>query len=272
MSKYLKNIAQIAENSTIRSVSVLIESVNDEKIEQRIDLDLKLSIQATIASVFKPEQVKEIIITKIDSNPKNIIKGPNQLIRKNIDIYCSIYTAPLADNTLIKIPENGTHFKEVFDYTIDHNTPYWKSLRKKVGHSLLLLPATAALIFNQGKILLAKGPNIDKWMIPGGLMAENELISQTVIREAKEETGLEIKPVKQLGVYTGEQFVTTYSNQDQVQIICFPFICEITGGTLNPLDRDEIEMCRFFDLDDIPPLKGEEWYSVLKAGIEAMYL
>lgn len=52
-----------------------------------------------------------------------------------------------------------------------------------------------AIILDEGKILLEKrknAPGKGKWSIPGGLVDLGEGIKQAVIREVKEETGLDV--------------------------------------------------------------------------------
>ncbi|MFJ8459002.1 NUDIX hydrolase [Lysinibacillus xylanilyticus] len=59
---------------------------------------------------------------------------------------------------------------------------------------------SGAVIFNkQNKILLKKDP-IRGWELPGGCVETNETIKETVIREVKEETGIEVEVIKFCGV------------------------------------------------------------------------
>ncbi|GIN85786.1 ADP-ribose pyrophosphatase [Heyndrickxia sporothermodurans] len=51
----------------------------------------------------------------------------------------------------------------------------------------------------QGKILLKKDP-IRGWELPGGLVEKGETFKDAVIREVKEETGIDIEVIKFCGV------------------------------------------------------------------------
>ena len=52
-------------------------------------------------------------------------------------------------------------------------------------------------ILHEFKVLLIFHRKLFKWLPPGGHVDENELPSDTAIREAREETGLEIELVSQ---------------------------------------------------------------------------
>ena len=74
-----------------------------------------------------------------------------------------------------------------------------------------------AVILDEGKILLEKrknAPGKGKWSIPGGLVDLGESIEQAVIREVKEETGLEVYEPRLVDVVNyvslGEQGAVRY--------------------------------------------------------------
>lgn len=57
----------------------------------------------------------------------------------------------------------------------------------------------AVILNNENKLLLKKDP-IRGWELPGGHVETNETFKEAVIREVKEETGIEIEILKFCGV------------------------------------------------------------------------
>jgi 8-oxo-dGTP pyrophosphatase MutT (NUDIX family) len=59
-----------------------------------------------------------------------------------------------------------------------------------------------AIIFDEnGKVLLSHRRDIDAWNLPGGGVETRELPDEAVIREVREETGLEVIIERLVGVY-----------------------------------------------------------------------
>jgi 8-oxo-dGTP diphosphatase len=64
--------------------------------------------------------------------------------------------------------------------------------------------STAIIPYPGGNILLIKRNTIPfkgYWALPGGRMDPGEIIEQTIIREVKEETGLDVTIVRKIGEY-----------------------------------------------------------------------
>lgn len=131
---------------------------------------------------------------------------------------------------------------------------YLRNLRARVGHDLLMMPAVGAIILNEdGHVLLQRRTDNNQWGLPGGAIDPGEEISEALIREVKEETGLDVVLDRLTGVYAGKEYITTYPNGDTVQIIAIIFICRITGGELlADGDGDETAELRYFPVNALP--------------------
>ncbi len=136
-------------------------------------------------------------------------------------------------------------------------TGYLGRLREYVGHDLLLVPAAAACIRDEeGRILLLRRSDGDNlWGFPGGMMELGERADEAVVREVREEIGLEVEPVALIGVYSAPEYIFVYPNGDQVQAVMVFFECRIVGGELRP-DMQEILGARYFGPEDeLPPMR-----------------
>jgi 8-oxo-dGTP pyrophosphatase MutT (NUDIX family) len=129
-------------------------------------------------------------------------------------------------------------------YAQERLTPYYPILRKHVGHAPVILPGVMAVIRNDaGHVLIVCRADGNLFDVVGGYCDLGETTTAAVIREAREETGLEIEPVRIIGVYS-EQMLFTYPNGDVVHGVGVAFDCRVTGGTLRA-DRDEIKEASF---------------------------
>ena len=130
---------------------------------------------------------------------------------------------------------------------------YVARLRACVGNDLLVLSSAACIRDEQGRILLLRRSD-GMWSMPGGMLEPGESLEQAVVREVREETGLEVEPTALIGVYSDPEYIFTYPNGHQVQPIIAFFECRVVGGTLQP-DREEILEARYFGPEDeLPPL------------------
>ena len=77
---------------------------------------------------------------------------------------------------------------------------YIHGLRPLIGHRKIILNAATTIIERDGRILLQRRADNGKWGLIGGLLEMNETYEEAAIREAREETGLEIRLESFLGI------------------------------------------------------------------------
>jgi len=129
---------------------------------------------------------------------------------------------------------------------------YVSWLRARIGPRKVLLPCTAALVRNEaGALLWGYSKDFDCWVVPGGYMELGESIVSSVQREALEETGAHVVPVKLIGIYAGPRFEVSYPNGDEVQAFTFALECRMLGGILQP-DPNEVSELRFWERGTMP--------------------
>jgi ADP-ribose pyrophosphatase YjhB (NUDIX family) len=68
-------------------------------------------------------------------------------------------------------------------------------------------------------------------------MESGESVIETCIRETLEETGLEVRIIRLLGVYSSPHRLVEYSDGNRYQIVALNFEAEPIGGTLSLSDE-----------------------------------
>lgn len=131
--------------------------------------------------------------------------------------------------------------------------PHIVYLRERVGHITLLTPAAAAIIRDErGHVLLIRRGDGRGWSLPGGIMEPGERIADCVVRETREETGLEVEPLRLVGIYSDPAFMQiTFPNGDQAHLVSATFECRVVGGRLRPDGEESLEVA-YFAPDALP--------------------
>lgn len=106
-----------------------------------------------------------------------------------------------------------------------------------------------AAMFREGRILLVKERADGGWTLPGGWADVGDSPGRAVEREAREESGYEVRAVKLAAVYDRNRHEHTPLLYHIWKLF---FICEITGGS--PAPSIETEAVEFFARDQLPPL------------------
>lgn len=103
-------------------------------------------------------------------------------------------------------------------------------------------------VVHEGKVLLVRRtmhPEIGKWSIPAGFLDHGENPEETAVREALEETNLNVAIEKLIGVFHNSP------GQGGASIFIM-YKAKLLGGTLRP--GDDADAAAFFDPDDLPEL------------------
>ena len=126
---------------------------------------------------------------------------------------------------------------------------YIKNLRKLIGHRKFIHPGARIIIENeQGQILMIRRKDNGNWGLPAGGLEENETIRECIIREVKEETGLDILELQVIGIGSDPAIETVqYPNQDVIQYFNVEFYSNNYGGEITVLDEEEIASAEFVD-------------------------
>ena len=109
------------------------------------------------------------------------------------------------------------------------------------------VPAVAVILQRRQEIVLVQRkfePRAGDWSLPAGFVEWGESAEETAVREAKEETNLDIAVRGLYGVYAAREYW-------DYQILLVVYRAEILGGELRAGD-DAVE-ARFFAFAQLPP-------------------
>lgn len=129
---------------------------------------------------------------------------------------------------------------------------YVRQLRGKVGNSLVLTPSVWGLVFDEQRhLLLQKRADNGRWAGPAGAIDPEDSPTDAVVREAWEETGVLVEPVRVLAVFGGAAYAHTFSDGDQIINYGIIFECKFVSGRPTP-DGIEAMDVNFFPLPSLP--------------------
>ena len=117
------------------------------------------------------------------------------------------------------------------DYFYDPKAPKPNSIK----------PAAAVALFDgDGRILLLRRKDNDKWTMPGGAMDFGESLAECAVREVREETGFDIGISGLIGTYTDPNVLIAYSDGEIRQEFTLVYAAKIKSGELT-IDHESKE-------------------------------
>ncbi len=108
---------------------------------------------------------------------------------------------------------------------------------------------TRAAIFKDDKILLVRERMAQQWSLPGGWNDYDQTTAQNCAKEAREESGRIVKPVKLIAVQDRNHHNKPILATNVTKVF---YLCEEQGGEFVP--NDETDACDYFALDNLPEL------------------
>lgn len=122
------------------------------------------------------------------------------------------------------------------------------AIREKEGRRELLL------------IQRKNEPYMNCWALPGGFLDMGETLEQAAERELKEETGLEINSLRQLGAFS------KVDRDPRTRVISVAYFAELTSGQ-TAIAADDAQDVGWFDLEKLPEL-GFDHDEMIKLALE----
>ena len=115
-----------------------------------------------------------------------------------------------------------------------------------------ILKLAGVIILNDNKELLLLHRNTVKrtqWEIPGGKVEKDELLENAAIREAREELGVEIKIIKELG---NMNFCEDNNTMNYTW-----FLAHINEGIPQIMEKDKFDILKYWSLNELKVIVNE---------------
>jgi ADP-ribose pyrophosphatase YjhB (NUDIX family) len=120
-----------------------------------------------------------------------------------------------------------------------------------------IVPGGSALVLDdEGRVLLQRRTDSGNWAMPGGVMEIGETLPDAVVRETREETGLEVALTGIVGTFTDPRHVIAYADGEVRQEFTIVFRARPIGGRL-ALSTESTEI-GWFALDELADLPMHE--------------
>jgi ADP-ribose pyrophosphatase YjhB (NUDIX family) len=95
------------------------------------------------------------------------------------------------------------------------------------------ITGVGAVIIKNGRVLLierGQEPLKGEWSLPGGALELGETLTDGVMREVREETGLLVEPLAVVEVF--DRIARDDQGRVRYHYVLVDFLCRVTGGTL----------------------------------------
>lgn len=147
-------------------------------------------------------------------------------------------------------------------------SPYVAHLRSLVGDYPLHLPTVSLLCRDdKDRLLVIRHSESGRWSVPGGAIEPGETPELAAIREAKEETGFDVRLDRLRCALGGPDYWTEYANGDRLTYVSLMYEATIVGGEATP-DGAETSAVAFMEVEALAELDKERFLTlVLRDGV-----
>ncbi|WP_182112272.1 MULTISPECIES: NUDIX domain-containing protein [unclassified Actinotalea] len=114
-------------------------------------------------------------------------------------------------------------------------------LRARIGTDMLWLPGVSGVVVDErGHLLLGRRADTGAWAVVSGILEPGEEPGVAIVREAREETGVDVEVVALTAVSVSER--VRYPNGDEAQYLDTCFWCRPVAGEAHVADDESLEV------------------------------
>ena len=132
------------------------------------------------------------------------------------------------------------------------------------GYTTPKVAVGAAVTNDAGQLLLIQRADSGVWLYPTGWCDVGYSAPEVVVKEVREETGIDVEPVRLIAVLDGMRL-----GESRIPLYSLLFFCRAVGGTLalHPL---EVTDAGWFGRDELPEgtIGAERWAEPIFAAID----
>lgn len=125
-------------------------------------------------------------------------------------------------------------------------------LRHRLGAARLWLPGVTAVVRRGPDVLLVRRADNGEWAPVTGILDPGEEPALAAVREAREETGVEIRVDRLAAISSGIE--VTYANGDLAVYLDHTFACTWVAGEAHVGDDESVEV-GWWPLDRLPEMR-----------------
>ena len=116
------------------------------------------------------------------------------------------------------------------------------------------LVGVGAVVVDEGRVLLVRRgtePLRGQWSLPGGLLELGEALTDGVVREVREETGLVVKPLELIELLDR---IHREGTRVRYHYVIADYLCRVVGGALQAAsDADAVRWVERVEWNSHPP-------------------
>ncbi len=139
---------------------------------------------------------------------------------------------------------------------------YIKMIRGFVGHTPIILNCAGGVLLNaKHEVLLNLRADTHNWSLPGGYLEYGETYAEGLVREYKEDSGLDVRIIRPLKLFDRGEI--HYPNGDIAQTISMLYLVAPVAGQLLSAETDETLALKFWPFAQLPPLLNRQTEEML---------